>query len=163
MIIDPPTNSIEQIRDWFETAKPNESLSVRDVQVQTGVHFEEVHEMLQEISGLTPQTDVLLANAKLAMHALAEHFKNEQEVIFLVEEGNHIRYLDALCDQIVTATGTAHYMQYMIVPAVDEVARSNESKFINDPETGKRVCVKDANGKIAKGPDYFKADLSKYV
>lgn len=163
MIVDPLTNSIETIRDWFETAKPNETLSVRDVQVQTGVHFEEVHEMLQEISGLTPETDVLLAKAKQAMHDLANHFKESQEVIFIVEEGNHIRYLDSLCDQVVTATGTAHYMQYLIVPAVEEVARSNESKFIVDEETGKRVAIRDANGKIAKGPNYFKADLSKFV
>ncbi|WP_290870380.1 hypothetical protein [Aquabacterium sp.] len=158
-----PENTIASIRDWFETAKPNETLTVKDVQVQTGVHFEEVHEMLQEISGLTPETDLLLAKAKLAMHALADHFKTSPDVIFVIDEANHVPYLDALCDQVVTAVGTAHFMQYGISGALDTVAKSNWSKFIVNPETGKRECIKDANGKIAKGPDYFKADLTPYI
>lgn len=150
-------NTIYRITQWFETAKPEETLSVRDVQVQTGVHFEEVHEMLQEISPLDPETDVLLANAKLAMHALAEHFKTNQEIVFIIDDARHVAYLDSLCDQVVTATGVAHYMQYNFVDALNEVDRSNWSKFIDGQ------CIKDTNGKIAKGPDYFKADLSKYV
>lgn len=159
----PFENIIESIRGWFETAKPNETLSVRDVQVQTGVHFEEIHEMLLEISGLTPETQKLLENAKQSMHELADHFKQSQEVIFLIDEGNHIRYLDSLCDQIVTATGTAHFMQYDILGAVSETDSSNWSKYDEDPETGKPICVFDTNGKMAKGPNYFKPDLTNYI
>ena len=162
---DKPTNTfgkISSIADWFETAKPNDTLTVRDVQVQTGVHFEEVHEMLQEIQALDPDTDVLLAKAKTAMHELAERFKTTQEIVFVIEDDRHIKYLDAMCDQIVTAVGVAHFMQYMISPAMEEVDGSNWSKFIKD-KTDKLVCVKDANGKIAKGPNYFKADLTPFI
>lgn len=150
-------NTITNIRDWFETAKPDETRSVRDVQVQTGVHFEEIHEMLQEISALDPETDVLLAKAKLAMKDLADRFKQSEGIVFVIDEANHVNYLDSLCDQIVTATGVAHFMGYEIVPALAEVDRSNRSKFINGE------CIKDANGKIAKGPDYFKAALDLYI
>lgn len=150
-------NTITNIRDWFETAKPDETRSVRDVQVQTGVHFEEIHEMLQEISALDPETDVLLAKAKLAMKDLADRFKQSTDIVFVIDEANHVNYLDSLCDQIVTATGVAHFMGYEIVPALAEVDRSNWSKFINGE------CIKDANGKIAKGPDYFKAALDLFI
>lgn len=150
-------NTITNIRDWFETAKPDETRSVRDVQVQTGVHFEEIHEMLCEISALDPETDVLLAKAKLAMKDLADRFKQSTDIVFIIDEANHVNYLDSLCDQIVTATGVAHFMGYEIVPALAEVDRSNWSKFINGE------CVKDANGKIAKGPDYFKAALDLFI
>lgn len=153
--------STSSIANWFETAKPNDTLTVRDIQVQTGVHFEEVHEMLQEIRGLDLETTELLNAAKQAMHALADHFKQSPEVIFLVEDDCHERYLDSLCDQLVTATGVAHFMQYQIEPAIAEVDNSNWSKFTW--VDGKLVCIKDANGKIAKGPNYFKADLSKYI
>lgn len=154
---------VASVRNWFETAKPEETRSVRDIQVQTGVHFEEVHEMLQEINGLTPETDLLLAKAKQAMHELANHFKESQEVIFFIDNNNHIRYLDALCDQMVTATGVAHFMGYDVNGAFTEVDESNWSKFMEDPDSGKKVCVLDSNGKIAKGPNYFKADLSQFI
>ncbi len=152
---------ITRIRDWFETAKPEEERTVRDIQVQTGVHFEEVHEMLQEIAPLTPETEVLLGLAKIAMHELAEHFKNSEDVVFLIDQERHKAYLDSLLDQTVTATGVAHYMGYQFVEALEAVAVQNESKFIE--VDGKLVCVRDANGKIAKGPNYVRADLSKYV
>ena len=153
--------AIGSIAQWFETAKPEETRTVRDIQVQTGVHFEEVNEMLQEIRGLDLETTELLDAAKNAMHALAEHFKKSSEVVFMVEQNCHERYLDSLCDQLVTATGVAHFMGYQIELAIAEVDSSNWSKFVI--ENGRFVCVKDENGKIAKGPNYFKADLSKFV
>jgi hypothetical protein len=151
------TNTIANIRDWFETAKPVEQRSVRDIQVQAGVHFEEVHEMLIEIEGLTPETRALLIAAQESMHNLANHFKQSTDVVFIVDEDDHVKFLDSLCDQIVTATGVAHFMNYLIVPAIDEVSRSNDSKFIDGQ------CVLDTNGKIAKGPNYFKANLAPYT
>jgi predicted HAD superfamily Cof-like phosphohydrolase len=148
---------IQRIANWFETAKPDETRSVRDVQVQFGVHFEEITEMLQELSALEPETEVLLAKAKLAMKELADHFKQSTDVVFMVDDSNHLNLLDSFCDQIVTATGCAHFMGYDVAPALAEVDASNWSKFIDGQ------CIKDANGKIAKGPDYFKADLTPFI
>lgn len=151
------THNVSSIVAWFEKAKPEEGRSVRDVQVQTGVHFEEIYEMLTEIKALEPETEVLLAKAKLAMKDLADHFKQSTDVIFIVDADDHVNYLDSLCDQIVTATGVAYFMGYAITAALNEVDQSNWSKFIDGE------CITDSNGKIAKGPNYFKADLSKFV
>lgn len=150
-------NPIINIANWFETAKPEETRSVRDIQVQTGVHFEEVKEMLDEIKGLDGDTRILIDAARLAMGNLANHFKQSTDVVFLIDAADHTNYLDSLCDQIVTATGVAHFMGYRIAPALAEVDASNWSKFIDGQ------CIKDANGKIAKGPDYFKAELDKFT
>lgn len=157
-----PKGTVASIANWFETAKPEETRTIRDIQVQVGVHFEEVHEMLEEISGLNEETEYLLSKAKTAMAMLATHFKTDPNVIFVIDEPRHQNFLDSLCDQVVTAIGVGQYMLYKIVPAITEVDSSNWSKFIDD-EHGTPRCVKDANGKIAKGPKYFKADLFKYI
>ena len=65
--------------------------------------------------------------------------------------------LDSLADQIVTAVGVARMFELDIVGALKEVNASNYSKFVD----GKPLF--DENGKIKKGPNYFKPDLSKFV
>lgn len=67
-----------------------------------------------------------------------------------------IELLDSLCDQIVTAIGVAHMMGFDIESALNEVNRSNWSKFID----GKAVF--DENGKIAKPDTYSKPDLTSF-
>jgi hypothetical protein len=59
-----------------------------------------------------------------------------------------------LADQIVTAVGIASMLDMDIVGALQEVNRSNYSKFVN----GRAVF--DENGKIKKGADYSKPDLT---
>lgn len=70
---------------------------------------------------------------------------------------NKVELLDSLADQIVTAVGVAHMMGFDILGALEEVNRSNFSKF----EDGKPVF--DANGKITKGKDYVKPNLEHFV
>lgn len=70
---------------------------------------------------------------------------------------NQIELLDALCDQIVTAIGVAHMFGFDIQGALQEVANSNDSKF----EDGKPVF--NEHGKIAKGKNYFKPELAKFI
>ena len=64
--------------------------------------------------------------------------------------------LDALCDQIVTAVGVAHMFGMNIEGAMDEVNRSNFSKFVD----GKPVF--NEHGKIIKGPNYTPPDLTGF-
>jgi predicted HAD superfamily Cof-like phosphohydrolase len=147
-------NTIKSILDWFKTARPE--VSAKHLHTQMGVHFEEVSEMLAEITGLNDETSLLITNAKLACHELAEHLKTNDHVIRINLEDRK-NYLDALCDQVVTAVGCAHDQKMDIPNALDEVDRSNYSKFVNGE------AIFDENGKIAKGPNYFKADLRKYI
>lgn len=65
--------------------------------------------------------------------------------------------LDALCDQIVTAIGVGYMAGFDMAGALQEVIRSNASKF----ENGKPLF--DENGKIRKGKDYTPPELAQFV
>ncbi len=147
-------NTITSIFNWFAIARP--IVTSKSMHTQMGVHFEEVSEMLEEIIGLDDQTTLLINKAREANHELANHLK-ANDVCVKIPLENRKAYLDALCDQIVTGTGCAYDQQMNISEAIDEVDDSNYSKFVNGE------AIFDENGKIAKGPNYFKADLSKFI
>ncbi len=150
-------NTVASIARWFRAARPERS--TKSFNAQMGVHFEEVGEMLAELEGMDGQTRVLIEQAKLAVTNLASHLKgNSDQILVTIPKENEVRYLDALCDQMVTAVGCAHDAGMDINSALNEVSRSNWSKF---DANGNPIF--DANGKIAKGPLYFKADLSRFV
>lgn len=147
-------NTIQTIFDWFKAARPE--VTSKHLHTQMGVHFEEVSEMLAEITGLDHETSLLIEQARQANHELAEHLKNKDRVIRINLEDRK-NYLDALCDQVVTAIGCAYDQKMNIVGAANEVGLSNWSKFVD----GKAIF--DENGKITKGPNYFKADLRNFI
>jgi hypothetical protein len=66
--------------------------------------------------------------------------------------------LDSLCDQRVTGIGVAHMLGMNITAAIQEVDRSNWSKF---DAHGNPIFNED--GKIIKGPNYSKPDLAPYL
>lgn len=138
--------------EWFTVAKPVPT--AKDNTTQLGVHFEEVAEMLDAVVATSANSAMLLRDAKLAMHALAEHTKAQGDIYV----PHHMRkaMLDALCDQIVTAVGVAHTNGMHIVPALAEVNRSNFSKFVD----GKPLLNEDR--KIIKGPQYSAPDLTPF-
>lgn len=150
-------DTLEATVEWFDRARGTEGTR-KNFHVQVGVHFEEVSEMTQEMSTLEPELELLIAKAKQSNHELAEYLKKNSDGDSLhIETEDELRFLDALCDQIVTAAGTAQVCGYDIVGALDCVNRSNFSKFVD----GKAIV--DENGKIAKGPNYFKADLKPFL
>ena len=153
----PDKDVLAETYEWFVRARPD--CDRKDFLSQLGVHCEEVNEMLIELTALDTETAGLLEKAKSSMHALAEHLKHvdEDEGVF-VEDKNQVNYLDALLDQIVTATGCGQISGFDMVGGLNEVNRSNFSKFVN----GK--AVKDpVTAKIQKGPDYKKANLEPFV
>jgi predicted HAD superfamily Cof-like phosphohydrolase len=139
-------------QNWFRKAIPHPT--DQNLHTQLGVHFEEVGEMLETLTSENLHTAYLVERAEEAMKALASHLKGNQGVI---KVSNLHEMLDALCDQLVTTTGTAHMLHLNIIGGLDEVNRSNWSKFVDGEP------VFDANMKIQKGPNYFKADLSTFV
>lgn len=149
-----PTSTLSATVRWFELARP--APTSKQFHTQTGVHFEEVAEMIDEITPTSPKATVLLHEAKVALKALATYLKESDEVI-TVEPQARTNFLDALLDQIVTATGVGQHCGFPMVEALDEVNASNWSKFVD----GRPIF--DANQKIAKGPDHFKPDLSVFV
>ena len=138
-------DSITDIANWFKAAKPEPT--DKDICVQLGCHFEEIVEMLDELKE---------DEANPIMHEIANYMKSPDggEVVALDDKVN---FLDALCDQIVTATGVAYMMGFDIEGALKEVIRSNNSKMVN----GKFEF--DDNGKIMKPESYSKPDLTPFL
>lgn len=140
--------NIKEILKWFKKAVPEPT--IENACTQVGCHFEEFSEMLVAIGFYTDSCSVTEVNL------IADHFK-VGKVSSFSEDINKIELLDSLCDQIVTAVGVAHMLGMDIDGALDEVNRSNWSKF----ENGSPVF--DENGKIKKGASYFKPDLTRFV
>ena len=65
---------------------------------------------------------------------------------------------DALTDILYVTYGAGHALGINLDKCFDEVQNSNMSKLGSD---GKPIY--NESGKVMKGPDYFKPDLSKYL
>jgi hypothetical protein len=149
-----PPNTLSATLAWFEAARPNPTS--KQFHTQLGVHLEEVGEMLDTLSPLMSQADWKLHEARVALRVLADLLKNNDRVV-TVEPKDRQEFLDSLCDQIVTGSGVAAHCGFPVVEAMDEVNASNWSKFVD----GKPIV--DPNGKIMKGPGYFKPDLAQFL
>lgn len=141
---------LETTKAWFEAAIPEPTTEQACTQI--GCHYEEFGEMANALCdyNLGDQVDDVSYKYKTN----AEEYLNPVTKINSKEKEE---LLDSLADQIVTAVGVAHMLGMDILGALGEVNRSNFSKF----EDGKPVF--DGNGKITKGKDYSKPDLSDFV
>lgn len=139
---------MKTISQWFKEAVP--APTIKSLNVQAGCHLEEFGEMLDAITCNAASFDTL----KFLVKEIAKDLKTGVATITVVD---HFEMLDGLADQVVTATGVAHMLGYDFDGAIGEVNDSNFSKFVN----GKAIF--DANGKITKGPGYWKPELSRYL
>lgn len=149
-------DTLTRTQEWFEKALPNPP--ERQFYVQMGVHFEEVVEMIDSLSSINRAGTDLLVGARYALTQLANHLKNVESSNIILHSGDRLEFIDSLCDQIVTATGTGYLANMNIPGGLKEVNRSNFSKFDDD---GNPV-FKD-NGKIGKSPNYTEPDLTPYI
>lgn len=142
--------NIKEILKWFKKAVPEPT--VKTTAIQTAVCWEETAERADAMG------ECELYNS---LHELSEKIKSdslEMQIHFeYMSKEQRVELLDSMCDEIVTRIGEAYMAGFDIVGALDEVNRSNWSKF----ENGKPVF--DENGKIKKGESYFKPDLSKFI
>ncbi len=142
---------IQGIIEWFKTAKPEPT--EEDKATQIGCHFEEVAEMMQALS-CNPEEVTQISEEFYSSPSVVKGVNGEE---INLPENWQIELLDSLCDQIVTAIGVGYMMGFDMVGALDEVNKSNWSKFKDG------VPVFDENGKIAKADGYFKPDLAKFL
>lgn len=149
-------STIARICRWFKKAKPQPSYN--DVSTQLGVHFEEVAEMVGTLTASTARGADLLNETEHLLIALSDHLKATNADIS-VRARDRTEFLDALCDQIVTATGCGVLLHMDVTGAIDNVSDSNDSKF--DSSTGQPIL--DENGKIMKGPAYVPPSLGAFV
>lgn len=146
-------NTVAGIKHWFEKAVPEPKS--KNFHTQLGVHFEEVCEIFDTIDSSDLQTNHLLNSAADALNNLAKHLKTNDNVITITDQ---VEFIDSICDQIVTGIGSCHMAGLPVVEPIDEVNKSNWSKF---DDLGNPIF--DENQKIIKGPNYFKPDISKFL
>lgn len=148
-------NPMIGVINWFKKAKPEPT--TKGINAQLGVHFEEVSEMLAELGGVDVETETLITGAHVALVQLADRLKKAGDTE-MVRIPNRQNYLDSLCDQVVTAIGCAHDAKVDIYGGLDVVNQSNWSKFDHNGDP-----IFAEGGKIMKGPNYVKADLSHLI
>lgn len=93
--------------------------------------------------------------ARLRLRLIQEELRELRDAI---KANDLVGIADALGDLTVVVTGSAICYGIDLQPVVDEIHRSNMSKLGED---GRPILRED--GKVLKGPNYFKPDLKKVV
>ena len=81
-----------------------------------------------------------------------------EELKQAISEKNLTEVADALTDILYVTYGAGHAFGIDLDKCFDEVQNSNMSKL---DENGKPIY--NESGKVMKGPNYFKPDLSKFI
>ena len=80
------------------------------------------------------------------------------ELIEAINKKDLVEVADALTDILYVTYGAGHAFGINLDDCFEEVQNSNMSKLDKD---GKPIY--NENGKVMKGPNYFKPDLSKFI
>ena len=80
------------------------------------------------------------------------------ELKLAIKENNIKEVADALTDILYVTYGAGHAFGINLDKCFEEVQNSNMSKLGDD---GKPIY--NENGKVMKGPSYFKPDLNKFI
>ncbi len=80
------------------------------------------------------------------------------ELTKAIKENDILEVADALTDILYVTYGAGHSFGINLDKCFDEVQKSNMSKL---GKNGKPIY--NEHGKVMKGPDYFKPDLSKFL
>jgi predicted HAD superfamily Cof-like phosphohydrolase len=116
----------------------------------------EFHKAFGQKDGKWPQ---LLSNAEYDLrHTLMK--EENDEYLEACYNKSLVEIADALGDQLYILCGTIlkHGMQHIIEDVFNEIQSSNMSKLGDD---GKPLLRED--GKILKGPGYYRPDISKFI
>lgn len=122
--------------------------------------LQQVH-TFHETFGITnryqPTVEIPLETILLRYTLMREE---NEEYLEAARNGDVVEVADALGDMLYILCGTilSHGMQDVIERVMDEIQASNMSKLGPD---GKPIYRED--GKVLKGPDYFKPDISRVL
>ena len=92
---------------------------------------------------------------KLRIELIKEELKELTEAI---KQNDLLEVADALTDILYVTYGAGHAFGIDLDKCFDEVQNSNMSKLGED---GKPIY--NETGKVMKGPNYFKPDLSRFI
>ncbi len=109
--------------------------------------------------GISNSPIAALSIEKLALRHNLMAEEND-EYLVAAKENDLVEVADALGDMLYILCGTIleHGMQHKIEEVFEEIQRSNMSKLGAD---GKPIYR--ADGKVLKGPSYFKPNISKIL
>jgi hypothetical protein len=141
------------IEDWHRKARPNPT--EQNFNVQLGCHFEEIAEQIETLSFTSNEDFPLIkgedSSAYFYIKTLADMLK-EGKINAIIDDRKG--FLDSVGDQVVTGIGSAYCANMKATEAIRRINTSNWSKYDSDGNP-----IFNANGKIAKGPDYKEPDL----
>ena len=92
---------------------------------------------------------------KLRIDLIKEELEELQEAM---KNNDLLEVADALTDILYVTYGAGHAFGIDLDKCFDEVQNSNMSKLSENGEP-----IYNESGKVMKGPNYFKPDLSKFV
>ena len=138
------SNESKRTLEWFKAIGANDKNTLaRQRNAQLACFFEEVLELKEALLGYGTGD---------SLRDLIDHFKHSDDEH--LTKGKAQEVIDAVGDIQVTLIGVAYRFGFDINKILSPINDSNYSKFID----GKPVF--NENGKVIKGKNYFKPDLS---
>ena len=120
-------------------------------------NFEKVG-LFMKTFGQEVKTKPELSNDKINDLRISLINEELEELKKAIEDNDILEVADALTDILYVAYGAGHAFGINLDKCFEEVQNSNMSKLGSD---GKPIY--NENGKVMKGPDYFKPNLNKFV
>ena len=120
-------------------------------------NFEKVG-LFMKTFGQELKTNSGLSSEKINSLRLSLIYEELEELKKAISDNDIVEVADALTDILYVTYGAGHAFGIDLDKCFDEVQNSNMSKL---DENGKPIY--NQNGKVMKGPNYFKPDLSKFV
>jgi len=120
-------------------------------------NFEKVSNFMKTF-GQEVKTKPSLSNDKINNLRLILIKEELDELTNAIKKKDLVEVADALTDILYVTYGAGHAFGINLDRCFDEVQRSNMSKLGEDNKP-----IYNENGKVMKGPNYFKPDLSKFI
>jgi predicted HAD superfamily Cof-like phosphohydrolase len=120
-------------------------------------NFEKVKQFMQTF-GQEVKTKASFSDEKTNQLRLDLISEELEELKNAMTSKDLLEVADALTDILYVTYGAGHAFGINLDKCFDEVQNSNMSKLGSD---GKPIY--NESGKVMKGPDYFKPDLSKFL
>ena len=120
-------------------------------------NFEKVG-IFMKTFGQEVKTKAELSNNKINELRISLINEELEELKKAVNDNDILEVADALTDILYVAYGAGHAFGINLDKCFNEVQESNMSKLDSD---GKPIY--NESGKVMKGPNYFKPDLSKFL
>ena len=120
-------------------------------------NFEKVG-IFMKTFGQEVKTKAELSNNKINELRISLINEELEELKKAVNDNDILEVADALTDILYVAYGAGHAFGINLDKCFNEVQQSNMSKLGSD---GKPIY--NESGKVMKGPNYFKPNLSKYI